>query len=238
VSLVFDEGIYRWAREADPNAQLIINDYYVMANGYPPFFNMLQKAIKNGVPFDAIGIQAHEPRTMRFPLDQVQRVLDRYATLGKDVHITEFTPTSGNKPITGSHIEGNWDEAAQSDYATKFYTICFAHPAVKGVTWWDLCDDGSWLDGGGMLRKDMSPKPVYLALKQLIKERWTTKTEGMTDADGKFSFRGFYGKYVARISLNGKVIEHPFHVSQQKRNATNIILGEDMSNQPDPGDSL
>ena len=82
------------------------------------------------MPFDGIGIQAHEPRDMRFPLDRVQEVLDQYAALGKELHITEFTPTSGGWKITGSHRKGVWDEAAQADYAVKFYRVCFANPAV------------------------------------------------------------------------------------------------------------
>jgi GH35 family endo-1,4-beta-xylanase len=103
---------YRWARKADPNAYLIVNDYYVMANGYPPFYRLLTKAVADGVPFDGIGIQAHEPRTMRFPLDRVQEILDHYASLGKELHITEYTPTSAGQKITGSHRQGVWDEAA------------------------------------------------------------------------------------------------------------------------------
>ncbi len=202
-SLKIDEP-YRWAREADPNAYLIVNDYHVMADGYPPFFALLRGAIANGVPFEGIGIQAHEPRTMRFPLDQVQRILDHYATLGKDLHITEFTPTSAGQPITGSHIVGRWDEAAQADYATKFYTVCFGHPAVVAITWWDLCDDGSWLRGGGMLRADMSPKPVYLALRKLIHETWHTSAEGSSDARGRFAFRGFFGRYRITAEARGK----------------------------------
>lgn len=193
------DGPYRWAREADPKAYLIVNDYYVLANGFPPFFDLLQKAIKAGVPFDGIGIQAHEPRTMRFPLAQVKRILDRYATLGKELHITEFTPTSSGQPITGSHIEGRWDEAAQADYATKFYTLCFAHPAMRAITWWDLCDDGSWLPGGGLLRKDMTPKPAYDALKKLIHDTWRTRIEGKTDAEGRLAFRGFFGRYALSV---------------------------------------
>ena len=187
---------YRWARAADPEAYLIVNDYYVMANGYPPFFKLLEKAIKDGVPFDGIGIQAHEPRTMRFPLEKVQQTLDRYATLGRELHITEFTPCSAGQPITGSHIQGKWDEAAQADYATKFYTVCFAHPAVRAVTWWDLCDDGSWLKGGGMLRADLTPKPVYTELRKLIHETWHTRLEARTDAKGEVRFRGFFGAYI------------------------------------------
>jgi len=96
---------------------------------------------------------------MAFPLDHVQTILDMYATLGKEIHITEFTPQSNGEKVTGSPWRGVWDEAQQADYAKKFYRVCFAHPAVIGITWWDFCDQGSWREGGGMLRKDLSHEP-------------------------------------------------------------------------------
>ena len=73
-----------------------------------------------------------------FPLRQVQTILDRYATLGKELHITEFTPASGGDPITESHVEGVWDEAAQADYAVKFYRVTVARTRSNGVivTWY------------------------------------------------------------------------------------------------------
>ena len=144
---------YRWAREADPQARLIINDYNVLADGCPTFFKLLTAANQNGVPFDGIGIQAHEPRASRFPLDRVQKILEGYASLGKELNITEFTPTSSGQKMIDSSRDGVWDEANQADYAVKFYRVCFAHPAMRAITWWDLCDQGSWLPGGGMLRQ-------------------------------------------------------------------------------------
>ena len=193
---------YRWARTINSNAYLIVNDYNVMADGCPEFFQLLAKSKQNGVPFDGIGIQAHEPRSMRFPLARVQKTLDHYATLGKELHITEFTPASGGDKITGSHRRGVWDEAAQADYAVKFYRVCFANPAVRAITWWDLSDKGSWLKGGGMVRADMSPKPVYDALKRLIHTEWKTTFTGNTDANGQLAFRGFQGRY--QLTVNGK----------------------------------
>jgi GH35 family endo-1,4-beta-xylanase len=189
---------YRWAREADPGARLIVNDYHVLADGHPPFQHVLEQALRDGVPFDGIGIQAHEPRTMRFPLDRVRRVLDRYAAFGKGLHITEFTPTSAGEPIAGSHVNGVWDEAAQADYAAKFYPVCFAHPSMVAITWWDLCDAQSWLKGGGLLRADLTPKPAYEALKRLLHERWHTHLSATTDAAGRFKMRGFFGQYAIR----------------------------------------
>ncbi len=201
---------YRWARQADPGAYLIVNDYYVLADGCPGFLKLLTEAKQNKVPFDGIGIQAHEPRTMRFPLDRVQEILDQYAALGKELHITEFTPTSSGQRISGSHREGVWDESAQADYAVKFYRVCFAHPSMRGITWWDLSDQGSWLTGGGMLRADMSPKPVYEQLKQLIHKEWKTQVSATTDANGQLSFRGFFGDYRVTIETPGGKAERQF----------------------------
>ena len=216
---------YRWARQADGKAYLIVNDYYVMANGYPPFFKLLKKAIDDGVPFDGIGIQAHEPRTMRFPLDKCKEILDRYATLGKDLHITEFTPTSGAAKITGSHVGGVWDEAAQADYAEKFFRLCFAHENVVALTWWDLCERGAWLAGGGLLHKDLSPKKVYTALRKLIHEEWSTCRTGPSDAAGKFAFRGFHGTYAVTVVAGGKTTKAEFHLGKKGPSTFPVKLG-------------
>jgi GH35 family endo-1,4-beta-xylanase len=220
---IIDEP-YRWARQADPRACLIVNDYYVLADGGPAFFKLLTTAKENGVPFDGIGIQAHEPHTMRFPLDRVQEILDQYATLGKGLNITEFTPTSAGQKITGSHKEGVWDEAAQADYAVKFYRVCFAHPAMRVITWWDLSDQGSWQPGGGMLRADMSPKPVYEQLKRLIHEEWKTELHATTDNDGRFSFRGFCGKYRLVLEVHGRKLVHDLQVTKGTRKEVVVTL--------------
>jgi endo-1,4-beta-xylanase len=215
---------YRWARAADPRGYLIINDYFVLADGQPAFFKLLQDALAAGVPFDGIGIQAHEPHPMRFPLETVQSTLDRYATLGKDLHITEFTPASGGEFITGSHLTGHWDEAAQADYAEKFYRVCFGHPAVVALTWWDLCDNGAWRKGGGLLRADLSPKPAYTALRKLICEEWRTRVAGKTDASGTFSLCGFYGRYAAKVQSPRGETRAEFEIKRGAENAVEIRL--------------
>jgi len=213
---------YRWARAARPKAYLIVNDFSALVYGYPPFFELLVEAQRRGVPFDGIGIQAHEPRTMRFPLDRVRRYLDRYAQIGKDLHITEFTPTSSGQPITGSHRHGPWNEAAQAEYAVRFYTVCFGHPAVKAITWWDLCDQGAWLEGGGLLRADLSPKPAYVQLKDLIQRQWKTRCSGTTNAAGELTFRGFYGTYQVSVEVNGSRVVKEFHLEEGKPNVFSI----------------
>lgn len=218
------EQPYRWARQADPKAYLIVNDYHVLADGCPGFFQLLTDAARSSVPFDGIGIQAHEPRLMRFPLDRVRTVLDQYAALGKELHITEFTPTSHGQKIIDPYRTGIWDEAAQAAYAVRFYRVCFAHPAIRAITWWDLCDGQSWLPGGGILRKDMTPKPVYHELERLIHHEWKTRLSGATDDAGRFSFRGFYGQYRLTIAVQDRKMGDLFRLEKGGRHDITIAL--------------
>jgi len=222
-NLPIDEP-YKWARKADPWAHLIVNDYYVLFDGCPDFFALLKRAIADNVPFDGIGIQAHDPATERFNLDYVWKVLTQYASLGKRLHIAEFTPLSGGEEMTGSEVKGKWSEATQAEYAVKFYTVCFAHPAMMGITWWDLMDGHAFREGGGMVRKDLTPKPAYEALKELIHNKWKTKTTGTSDGEGRFGFRGFRGEYVAKVSVGGKVTEQKFRVGEEEK-AVEVRVG-------------
>lgn len=195
---------HRWARELDPDVRIVVNEYGIFYEGHPDFHLFLQEAINRDIPFDVVGIQAHAPVEMAFPLDRVHMILDHYARLGKAIHITEFTPGSNGKAITGSPWRGRWTEEQQADYAEKFYRVCFAHPAVTAISWWDFCDVGAWVEGGGMLRADLSPKPVYDKLHRLIHEEWNTRAEGTAGADGTFILNGFYGEYKVIAKHNGK----------------------------------
>jgi GH35 family endo-1,4-beta-xylanase len=211
---------YQWARNLAPNATLVVNDFNVMYNGNLPLFSLLQSAMASGVPFDAVGIQAHEPRDRAFPLDGVKSVLDLYASLGKRIHITEFTPVSSGIPVTGSPWRSVWTEAEQADYAVKFYQVCYGHPAVDAISWWDFCDAYAWNPGGGMLRSDLSAKPVYTALKNLIQTEWKTTTAVTTGPDGTCAISGFYGDYEVTVSSGSTT--KVFSLDLAKDGATNI----------------
>lgn len=210
---------YRAARKANPDAVLVLNDHSQLANGYPPYRQLLKRALSDGVPIDAIGIQGHNPLAYRFPLHWVERYLDQYAEFGLPIHITEFIVPSANHAVQGSHLQGNWDEALQADYAEKFYTLCFAHPAVSAITWWDLCDRGAWLSNSGLLRDDLSPKPAYDRLHNLIHQKWTTDLTLTTDQQGRLSFTGFFGDYQASLPTHDDAVPpQTFALNRQSPN--------------------
>ena len=186
-----------WAHQANPNAQLTINDYGIIGHdfGTGPFFNLLKQIISNNCPINYIGLQSHEPRTDWIPATEIWASFEAYSRLGKPLYITEFEPISSPVPITNSWKKGVWSEENQAEYARRFYTIAFSHPSVKGIIWWDLSDLTSWLEGGGLLRSDMTPKRVYNVLYDLIHNKWSTKGSQLSNGSGWIEFYGFYGTY-------------------------------------------
>jgi GH35 family endo-1,4-beta-xylanase len=216
--LICIDSAYIWARKTDPNALLEINEYSILHDGLPGFYNYLENAINRGVPFDIIGIEAHEPKTEWFNLNFIDSIIYRYGNLGKKIEITEFTPTSGGQNITGTYKQGIWNEENQAEYAKKFYTICFGNPNVSAITWWDLPEFSSWLVGGGLLHKDLTPKLVYDTLNILINYEWKTKATGLTDNNGEYRFRGFEGNYLLLINDGKNIIEKRILLKAQNNN--------------------
>jgi len=193
---------FRAAHTANPKAHLILNEYYVIARqpDRERFYQLVSELKRRGTPISGLGIQAHEPREEWFSPEKVRTTLDRLGELGYPLHITEFIPQSGGKPITGGWREGTWTEEAQAEFAEQFYRLCFGHPAVASINWWGLSDRGIWLPGGGLLRADYEPKPVYTRLKDLIHRQWQTSLDAKTDEKGQVALRGFYGSYDVTIT--------------------------------------
>jgi hypothetical protein len=95
-------------------------------------------------------------------------------------------------------------EAKQADYVEQIYTLLFSHPAVRAISWWDFSDYHGWKNAPcGMLRDDMSPKPVYNRLLALIHKKWRTNTEGKVDQAGVYATRVFYGDYLITVTDAG-----------------------------------
>lgn len=210
----------RIARAAHATATLLVNDYRTDR----AFYEILEGLRADGqLPFDAVGIQSHM-HDGTWPLPRVWEVCDTYARLGKPIHFTETTVVSGPRLGPGE----NWGattperEATQAEEVPAFYTALFAHPAVQAITWWDFSDNGAWQRApSGWLRQDMSPKPVYDRMAELIKKEWWTHADGITGADGQFSSRAFFGRHQLRGELpNGGTFTREI---QWKRGEENLV---------------
>jgi len=199
------------ARRANPDATLLINDYRTDADYQKKVISQL---IANGKPmYDVIGIQSH----MHGGFWGAQRawdVCERFAKHGVPLHFTETTVVSGPRSNKGwvTTAEG---ERRQARHVVEFYTTLFSHPAVEAITWWDFTDQNAWQGApAGLVRSDMSPKPAYDRLKDLIKGKWWTQTQAVTAPGGKASFTGFLGRYRLAATVNGRRLAGSFELDK------------------------
>lgn len=200
------------AREANPDATLLVNDYRTDT----PFYEILDALRADGkLQFDAVGIQSHM-HGGGWPLRQVWDVCDRYARLGLPIHFTETTIVSGPRTGPGE----NWGpttpelEARQAEYVPQFYTALFAHPFAHALTWWDFSDNGAWQRAAaGLVRADMSPKPAYERLLALVKGEWWSRLNTHTNDHGECTLRAFYGTHRVTAEFpNGRTITKDIHL--------------------------
>lgn len=229
--MVFAQA-YQHAKALQPNSTLLVNEYGQFYTGFDMFFgnayqtlrNVMQQQLAAGTPIDVVGIQAHAPLDTAWPLETVWNHLNLYGALGTDIHITEFMPCSNGNPVLGTPYRGTWTEAMQAQFAEEFYRVCFAHPDVKAMSWWDFADTGAWLAGGGMLRSNFTTKPVYDRLKQLIKNEWRTNVSGTSNAQGRYLADAFHGTYTVRVTHNGVVYTRTLNVTEDGDNVVNVSV--------------
>ena len=195
------------ARESNPNAKLLLNDF----NTSMSYEILIDGCLQAGVPIDVIGIQSHQHQGY-WGKEKLQEVLDRFSHFGLPIHFTENTLVSGD--LIPAHIQDlndfkadEWPstpegEERQMKQTEEMYRILFENPHVEAITGWDFTD-GAWLGApSGVLRKDNTVKPVYNRLLELIKGEWWTNAELLTDEEGRTCAEGFKGSYI--LESNGR----------------------------------
>ena len=201
VRMVFDA-----AREANPGATLLLNDFDMTA----AYECLIEGVLEAGIRIDALGLQSHMHQGY-WGEEKTLGILDRFARYGLPLHFTETTLVSGELmppeivDLNDFQVE-QWPttpegEARQADEVVRHYRTLLSHPSVEAITYWGI-SDGGWLNApGGFLRLDGSPKPSYQALHALIKgEWWLSPTTMVTDAAGRLRFRGFLGDYELTVA--------------------------------------
>ncbi len=174
----------------------------------------------NVLNVDLSGVSQH------MHLARVQRELDRLdeqaarpRSAMPDVQVFVSGRTLGwcldQRPL-GIHT---FDEEKAAQSLARLYTLCFAHPRVRGLFWCGLSDRERGVDGGGLLQENISPKHAHRALRKLIHVIWHSRDRGRTDALGRFRFRGFYGTYrvvVAAYGVTPVIRKFDLHPEHQK----------------------
>ena len=201
------EKALRWAHEANPKATLLYNDFNVWGPDFTPdeaYPDLAKALLAARAPVHVLGIQSHMHK-QTWPIEKVWEACETYAKFGLPLHWTEATVLSGRLKAAEDNdwhkVHTDWastpeGEKAQLQYGQDFYTVLFSHPAVEAITWWDFSDLQAWQGApAGLIRKDMSPKPLYEWLMEAFRGRWMTDAKVEANAAGQVQARCFYGDY-------------------------------------------
>lgn len=245
------EWCFKLAEKYFPNNQLCINEHTGLGwedkcRATDKYYSYIEANMLKGARIDAIGMQYHlfkkreelyeKTRWLLNPT-YLYKHMDLYARFGKPLQITEVT-----LPAYSWERE---DEAVQAELLEWLYSIWFSHPAVEQIVYWNLVDgyahfwdpdpakvratQGDMTIGenyyyGGLLRFDMSPKPAYLKLKELLQKRWHTEKEILTNARGQASFRGFFGEYDVLIETEKGTVTKALKLSKKGENDFLLVI--------------
>jgi GH35 family endo-1,4-beta-xylanase len=145
-------------------------------------YRYVADCVASGVEFESIGLQLYYPQV---DLLEIERMLDRFRSFNKPLHITEIATASADgldpnsmRPKTAAPgWHGPWSEATQADWLEAIYTIVYSKPEFEAVGWWDLTDlPGHFWPHGGLLHADLSPKLAYTRLGDLQKSWGVART--------------------------------------------------------------
>lgn len=189
------EEAFNLARQADPNAELLYNDYNMH---YPQKREFLVGVFKDyldrGVPLDGVGFQAHymldDPE-----LEQIEKSIEAYSALGLPIHITELDVDVLPKAFEymGAEISTNFEysdklnpyptelpeiiqERLASRYEKLFGLFSKHQDRIKRVTLWGVSDADSWKNNWPvrgrtnyplLFDRQLNPKLAYRRLMNL-----------------------------------------------------------------------
>ncbi len=163
---------FHWAREADPNAILVYNDF--MAEGMNPksdgLYKFIQMLLQQNVPIDAIGLQMHTYLDGPPPFQELVQNMQRLSDLGLSIFITEMD------------VKLQYSQAApfdkleqQAELYKQVFFACLLTPNCRGFSTWGLTDYYSWIpdytgkdDAPLLFDRKGQPKPAYHAIMDLL----------------------------------------------------------------------
>lgn len=235
----FVDWSFRTADKYFHNNWLVINDYNIWAPNFSNrnyYYMQIERLLGKVDHLDSIGMQFHsffplenEPSAakQRYNPESLYALMDSFAKLGKAEQITEMTI-----PAYGLSEEGEW---VQAELIKNVYSIFFSHPNMEAVIYWNVVDGyaafapqgdmtkGENVYAGGLLRYDMSEKPAYKMLDNLINKEWHTSATVSANA-GHANFRGFYGDYKLTIHAGDKTYVRDYSLNKNAINNKTVIL--------------
>ncbi len=235
--------VLRWAREEDPDACYIVNDYgmetdpenriirhkdghHVTAESQRErFIALFRRLADEGACPDGLGMQAHTGAWMT-PASQ-NAILDSFAASGVPLHYTEFW--AHNDHLIKAGVDPKVAGEMKAEYIANVMTVAFAHPSVGSFFFWgDLTGSFGFRNdhnSTGLPTSSHEPSPTYWRVKDLLQREWLTREKLVSDEGGRIRFRGFLGDYSLRYEAGrGMPAGVRFSVDQKHEGVLRLVV--------------
>ena len=161
------DSAFVYAHQADPDAELYLNDYGVELQGKAKsaaFYNLAVRMKNAGIPIDGVGLQCHfsigDVDSLR--LDQT---VSRFEEVGLKCIITELD--MGIPDTSDASLE---EQARSYRVITD---IMLNHDNCPSMVIWGLKDNNSWRESSSPLlfTAQLDKKPAYYAVRSALRHR-------------------------------------------------------------------
>jgi len=180
-----NRNVYAWARDADPDAKLFVNEYSVwMGPDTWTYRDHIANLLATNTPIDGIGLQGHLGDNL--DVNTLRTNLDILSEFDLPLKITEF----------------DMDAVPESDQADRYETAlrtAFSHPSVEGFYFWGIWDGRHWRPGAGLFAANKEPKEAADRVWCLLNEYWSTDTTLQSNSTSTVDLSAFRGEYSIQV---------------------------------------
>ncbi|AJR04900.1 endo-1,4-beta-xylanase [Siansivirga zeaxanthinifaciens] len=206
---------FRIAKAIEPNAKRFTNEYGIISKGgldtqkQQWYYDYIKRIdAHTGGLVQGIGIQSHIGSDLT-PPERVLEILAFYATLGKQIGISEFTMDIQEPKI-------------REQYTRDFLIAAFSHPSVTEFLFWGYVENEK--KKVDIFKPNGDIGAMGKAYFSLVNDEWKTNLVAETDANGAVSAIGYFGTYEYSFIDKGKVITGTFDLKPRQRDAIKIEL--------------
>ena len=187
--------VLRAAKEADPQARLLVHAGNVLADGVDvaqqtAVVQAIRALLQTKAPVNGIALGSHFTEQLLAP-DKIWAVLDRFAELRLPLSITDYEVNT-------------WDEGAQADYTRDFAMAVFAHPATSSLSLSAFWAKVHPIPNVALYAADWSPRASARAWQELMQKRWVSSGTISTNGKGLAKTKAFLGYYAIEVRGGGK----------------------------------
>lgn len=184
----FIRKAFEYAHAADPKAILFYNDYNTEnPRKREKIYQMVKKMKESGIPIHGVGLQGHW--SINNPSqEELEKSIQMFSSLGLQVQVTELDISvyagrqggqivNGQRRDTTSAFTEEMERLQREKYKMAFDVFRKHRDKITGVTFWNVSDRSTWLDGRGrknyplLFDVNRQPKKAYYDVVNFVAER-------------------------------------------------------------------